>query len=104
MTTTTTATVCFTCRSMSRSHWLIARRVAAIWLLLATLVHAHDHRTAPGQKSNLTNTTEASEAPTSEGEARAGLTTFCAMEMLQTLNKSPIPPHDLPRSFFEEDK
>ena len=103
ITTTTTVTVCFTCRSMSRSYRPIARLVAAIWLLSATLVYAHDHQTAPGQTFNLTNTTEASEASTSEGEARGDLTIFGAMQMLQKLDKSPIPIHYLPRSFFEED-
>ena len=104
ITTTTTVTVCFTCRSMSRSYRPIARLVAAIWLLSATLVYAHDHQTAPGQTFNLTNTTEASEASTSERESRGDLTIFIAMQMLQKLDKSPIPIHDLPRSFLEADK
>ena len=71
---------------------MLIARVAAIWLLSATLVYAQDHRTAPGQMKNLTIPTGASKASPSEGEARPGLTSLIEIEVLHTWDRSPIPP------------
>lgn len=57
---------CCTCRGLSGFQGMIAR-VAAIWLLSASLVCAHDYPTSLSQHMNLKSSTLATEASVSQG-------------------------------------